>query len=136
MPSAIPRPCKKAGCPATTTCAHGYCIAHKSLAAGWADYQKKKGSARKRGYGSFWEKLRKLVIRRDKGLCQECLRNGRTAAGKDVDHIVPKSQGGTNKLTNLELLCRPCHKVKTQRESAEGRGGVKTSDLFGSERSG
>lgn len=29
-----------------------------------------------------------------------------------VDHIIPLSQGGTNALTNLAGLCRPCHEFK------------------------
>lgn len=40
--------------------------------------------------------------------------------GKDgymtLDHIVPKSEGGTNRVENLQLFCRRCH-VKNAAES-------------------
>lgn len=80
-----------------------------------------------RGYGAAWEKARKLVIARDKGLCQPCLRAGRVKAGRDVDHIVPKAeaakrrwtQAQTDALTNLEYTCKACHDEKTARENGQ-----------------
>ena len=33
-------------------------------------------------------------------------------ADLEVDHIVPRSKGGGPQLTNLQLLCRQCHKDK------------------------
>jgi 5-methylcytosine-specific restriction endonuclease McrA len=29
-----------------------------------------------------------------------------------VDHVVPRSRGGTNSLTNLVLACEPCNRAK------------------------
>jgi hypothetical protein len=34
-----------------------------------------------------------------------------------VDHVVPLIDGGDKTLENLQLLCVPCHKVKTAREA-------------------
>ena len=34
----------------------------------------------------------------------------------EVDHRIPLSEGGSNDLDNLWLLCRDCHKVKTSAE--------------------
>jgi 5-methylcytosine-specific restriction endonuclease McrA len=31
----------------------------------------------------------------------------------DVDHIVPRSRGGTDNIENLQTLCRNCHRRKT-----------------------
>lgn len=85
-------------------------------------------SRHSRGYGTEWEKIRRLVIERDKGLCQACLAKGRVAMGRDVDHVVPKdkakklgwSDAQVNALSNLQYLCEPCHKAKTVKEN----GGV------------
>ena len=39
----------------------------------------------------------------------------------EVDHIQPRSAGGGDDPANLRVLCRTCHKVKTQRESRRRR---------------
>ncbi len=93
---------------------------------GWERWQQQRGTDAQRGYGSPWRRLRKLIIKRDKGLCQSCLIKGLAQAGTHVDHITPKSQGGTNAMNNLQLLCKPCHQRKTAQEGggARGRGGL------------
>ncbi|WP_415940427.1 HNH endonuclease [Streptomyces sp. 039-1] len=67
-----------------------------------------------------WPAIRARVKRRDRGVCQGVLSEGALcgAPGTDVDHIRP---GGDHSLGNLQLLCRWCHKRKTQRESHEAR---------------
>lgn len=42
---------------------------------------------------------------------------GRYTAATEVDHIIPKSQAGTDDSTNLQSICSACHKVKTALES-------------------
>ena len=68
-------------------------------------------NAASRGYGWNWQKLRPVVLVRDGWLCRVCGR----PAGKSahVDHIVPKRQGGTDELDNLQTLCQSCHSRKT-----------------------
>lgn len=60
-------------------------------------------------------------MQRDKRLCQACKRAGLIRVATDVDHIVPRSDGGVDGLSNLEALCRDCHKAKTARESKRAR---------------
>ena len=72
-----------------------------------------------RGYGASWQKLRLVVLTRDQHLCQTCLRGGIVHEAREVDHIKPKSEGGTDDLGNLESICTPCHKAKTAREGAK-----------------
>ena len=66
-----------------------------------------------RGYGKEWQKLRRLILRRDNHLCQPCLANGRPTPAEQVDHIKPKAKGGTDAQDNLQSICDECHKAKT-----------------------
>ena len=76
-----------------------------------------KTSRHERGYGNAWDKLRKLVLQRDKHLCQPCLAKRRVTPATQVDHITPKAKGGTDDLDNLQGICGPCHEAKTTIES-------------------
>lgn len=50
-----------------------------------------------------WELLRAAAIARDSGRCTECGEPGRI-----VDHRIPRSKGGPDKLWNVRTLCRTC----------------------------
>ena len=54
-----------------------------------------------------WNDVKLIVWMRARARCEVC--GGR---GRDVDHIVPRGQGGADADTNLCLLCRPCHERK------------------------
>lgn len=69
--------------------------------------------------GSAGVKDRNQIKERDCGLCQACKRKGRTTVGSVVDHITPLWKGGSDEPENKELLCVPCHDVKTAGEAAE-----------------
>lgn len=90
---------------------------------GWANPAR--GSRQARGYGASWDRLRRQVLERDCGVCQACAREGLIHPGNEVDHIVPKAEGGTDDLSNLQTICAERHRLKTQDESARGRGGSK-----------
>lgn len=45
---------------------------------------------------------------------------------REVDHVIPKAQGGADRLDNLQALCAPCHAAKTVRD-AGGRARVPVS---------
>ena len=69
---------------------------------------------------SDWK--RDVVWNRDGGRCQKCgieclhrtARVPRWDAWQrgEMDHVVPKSKGGTNDVDNLRLLCRRCNRRK------------------------
>lgn len=41
----------------------------------------------------------------------------RVVAATDVDHVVPRRQGGGDVAENLQALCHGCHSHKTRREA-------------------
>lgn len=116
MPIAPPKPCRHPGCGQLVFDGAGYCVKHKRPSSNWAAPER--GSSHSRGYGWQWQKLRKLILARDNGLCQACLKFGRVTEATHVDHIAPKARGGTDTLDNLQALCEECHKAKTAAESS------------------
>jgi len=58
-------------------------------------------------YEDELDEMRPLVVARAHGLCQIC----REQPGTVVHHRLRRSQGGKNELSNLMLLCGPCHGV-------------------------
>jgi len=63
------------------------------------------------------------LLKRQKGKCTECDRFFKDGDKWEVDHIVPKSKGGRDEYSNLQLLHRHCHDTKTANdELAVGEG--------------
>lgn len=54
-----------------------------------------------------WKKTKQRLWDAALGRCEVCSR-----PGVDADHIVKRSQGGSDNLDNLVLLCRRCHQLK------------------------
>jgi 5-methylcytosine-specific restriction endonuclease McrA len=51
---------------------------------------------------------RDLVFIRDGRKCRIC---GKTK-GLTIDHIMPRSKGGSNEIDNLQTLCSKCNRLK------------------------
>lgn len=49
------------------------------------------------------------LLRRQKGKCEQCGLFFRSEDAMEKDHIIPRSQGGTDEYKNLRLLHRHCH---------------------------
>ena len=64
--------------------------------------------------GRPWRRLKAEIHKRDDWTCKCC---GRVTTELELDHIVNVAQGGTDDESNLQSLCVPCHKKKTQIES-------------------
>lgn len=56
------------------------------------------------------ERVRWMVEELDGSLCRLC---GDTEGPFEVDHIHPIALGGTDHMSNLWLLCRPCNRAKS-----------------------
>src|SRR5690606_6721021 len=93
------------GCPVLTR--ETYCPKHKPES--WP------GRRGFEGYKGDWLKLRAQVLR-EEPFCRQCGRPATT-----VDHIIPKSQGGTDDRSNLQALCDTCRRRKDAADSAAGR---------------
>lgn len=116
MPYAAKRPCAALGCAALVDRGR-YCAQHaRKQKRGLVPDQRGRSSAAL-GYGAAWQRLRRSIMAGEP-LCRECAGRGRVVAAAHVDHIVPKSQGGTDDLDNLQPLCHACHTAKTNRERA------------------
>jgi 5-methylcytosine-specific restriction protein A len=88
-------------------------------------------SRHERGYGTAWDRLRAQILRRDGYLCLTCQANGRVEIATQVDHIMPKAKGGTDDPLNLQSLCAPCHKAKTDDELGRTPRGARVIDVDG-----
>ena len=53
--------------------------------------------------------LREYLLERDKRRCRYC---GKGKRRLEIDHIQPKSKGGSNRVSNLTMACRPCNQKK------------------------
>lgn len=77
-----------------------------------------KTSSKSRGRAQVYPSTRRRVRKRDNHTCQYCgkkvMRDPKRSADKMViDHVVPVSRGGSDKLSNLVIACLPCDKIKS-----------------------
>lgn len=117
MPVAAPKSCKTCG--AVVRDGGSRCELHKVRDGTFAD--RRRGTRHERGYGTEWDKLRPQVLARDAGLCQVCLIDGLVTISNIVDHIIPKSEGGTDDMVNLRCICADHHRLKTSQEAQRSR---------------
>jgi 5-methylcytosine-specific restriction endonuclease McrA len=72
--------------------------------------------AERNGGGRPWRRTVARVIRRDGGICHLCGQPGADSA----DHLVPRSQGGSDSLTNLRAahhdVWPKCNRVRGDRD--------------------
>ena len=61
---------------------------------------------------------RKAVLARDAYTCQYC---GRQANGLTVDHVIPRSRGGSSEWDNIVTSCAPCNRKKGNRLPREAQ---------------
>ena len=64
-------------------------------------------SQKKREY--IPDEVKEMVWQRDEGQCRNC----GAKENLQYDHIIPHSKGGSNEITNLQILCRNCNLNKS-----------------------
>lgn len=110
------------------------CELHGVRAGQFAD--RSRGTRQERGYGADWDRRRLRILKRDCGICQceECKSLNRLLSATQVDHRINKAEwrrqfgslAGVDDDSNLRAINADCHKRKTAREAAQGRGGEKS----------
>ena len=68
----------------------------------------------KTGGTNGWRLLRQRIIARDEGLCAFCGQPGTRDDPISVDHIIPRSLGGSDHPDNLRLLHRRENSARTR----------------------
>jgi 5-methylcytosine-specific restriction protein A len=79
--------------------------------------ERARGTRTSRGYDNNWLRLSANAIAQHP-YCSNC----RSTEDLTADHIVPKSKGGRNVLSNVQVLCRSCNSGKREgdRDRLEG----------------
>ena len=68
-----------------------------------------------------WPKvLKRELMRRQDNTCVYCGYR-RRATSLDIDHIIPAVKGGSNDISNLQVICRPCNQRKGDQTDEEFR---------------
>lgn len=104
-PTAPLRPCAHPGCGLLVP--KGRCILHRRQA------ELERGSPSARGYGRAHQAMRTRVFR-EEPTCAGCGADGQPT--DHADHIVPRSQGGTDERENYQRLCASCNARKARAE--------------------
>ena len=81
-----------------------YCALHKPV--------KRQNTKPKPHYNDpEYRRNRKYLID-NYGKCFRCSTGGTPKNKLEIDHIIQVSKGGSNKLSNLRILCQKCHRLR------------------------
>lgn len=118
MATPPPRLCGARNCGNYVHGGNRYCPNHQKTP--WQSANRNpEHSAAQRGYGPDWRAVRGQVLSRDKCICAICGKPG----ANEVDHIKPKSAGGTDDPSNLRAVHHACHHRKSSSEGGKASGG-------------
>jgi len=93
------------------------CRHRKGYRPGWKQVKTREG-APPNGYNNGGKSKRITLGRRariylrDSYTCMGCGLNDPTGKALTIDHIKPRSKGGTNDDRNLQTMCSPCNNAK------------------------
>jgi 5-methylcytosine-specific restriction protein A len=116
MPYKPKVPCGYPGCMEKVESGTSPRLCPKHLALQRKKYDKKRGSAGKRGYDAKWRKYRQWYLIQNP-LCRICEQEGRATIATVVDHVVSIKSGGSFwDPNNHQPLCKMHHDQKTAKE--------------------
>ena len=78
---------------------------------------------------NFTERIRELLFRELGETCNHCgfyVDSDEYTWGYEIDHKIPLNKGGFNDLSNLQILCRKCHKSKTKSDRQDDYPNIET----------
>lgn len=110
MPRRALKPCAEPGCLALVPSGTTRCARHRRKAWGRRATPKPRRMSRPK-----WERLKQLVLARDRGVCHICGEPGANTA----DHVI--ALGGTDEPSNLRAAHRRCNQCKAGAEAHESR---------------
>ncbi len=107
MPVRSFRPCSYPGCHELVSNG-SRCALHAQVS------DRARGTSTQRGYGYHWRKIRDNFLAKNPW-CIDPFGDhpSQRVAAHQVDHVIPRSNGGTNDESNLQSLCDHCHDKKT-----------------------
>lgn len=72
-----------------------------------------------------WRELRELKVH-ESPICEICVKMHKIVTVHTVDHIIPITKANYKELfldyENLQSLCEPCHRFKTNRDKVKKKG--------------
>ena len=110
MPRRSPRGCLTPGCPNLAPSGQSYCPIHQAQQD--KAYDQARGSPAQRGYDARWRRIRAGHLRRHPNCVDPFGIHDTLMRATDVDHIIPRVEGGTDHEDNLQSLCHACHSRK------------------------
>ena len=87
------------------------------------------GNKIKKKNSSKSNKLQRIYTR-DKGICQLCMKSCKRI-DSTIDHIIPKSHGGSNNLFNLQLSHSWCNGIKGSDKTPHNHDYYLSHTLYG-----
>ncbi len=86
--------------------------------------------ARMWAMGQVRRSQRMKIYSRDNYRCVRCNKRNRAGVILTIDHIIPRSKGGSNALSNLQTMCHDCNRDKGEHLEYRQRFAAEYDDFY------